>query len=70
MLKTQGNVRFVLGIEVEDSQHTKNLKISQSECIDRMVKEFSKVRAKLVNNPSVEGQIMLKSEKKDPKMDN
>ena len=69
-LKTLGNVRFILGIEVDYAHQTRKLKISQSACIDRMVVKFNQVGAKTVNNPSVEGQFMLKCEVKDPKMEN
>jgi hypothetical protein len=69
-LKTLGNVRFILGIEVEYAQQAKKLKISQGACIDRMVIKFNQVGAKSVNNPSVEGQVMLKCMEKDPKMEN
>ena len=55
---------------MEYVQHTKKLKISQSTCIDIMVENFNKVGAKVVNNPSVEGQVMLKCEVEDSKMEN
>ena len=42
-LKTLGNVRFILGIEVDYAQHTRKLKISQNACIDRMVIKFNQV---------------------------
>ena len=69
-LKTLGNVKFILGIEVNYAQQTMKLKISQGACIDRMVVKFDQVGAKAVNDPSVEGQIMLKCEVKEPKMEN
>uniref|UniRef100_A0AAV1V2H8 Reverse transcriptase Ty1/copia-type domain-containing protein n=1 Tax=Peronospora matthiolae TaxID=2874970 RepID=A0AAV1V2H8_9STRA len=52
-LKTLGNVRFILGIEVEYAHQTKKLKISQAACINRMIVKFNQVGAKAVHNPSV-----------------
>ena len=69
-LKTLGKVRFILGIEVEYEMSKKQLKISQSACITRMVEKFNQVNAKPVYNPSVEGQTMVKCEELDPKMEN
>ena len=40
-LKTLGKVRFSLGIEVEYEMSKKQLKISQSACITRMVEKFN-----------------------------
>ena len=43
---------------------------AKNACIDRMVVKFNQVGAKVVYNPSVEGQFMLRCEVKDLKMEN
>ena len=58
------------GIEVEYEMGANQLKISQSTCITRMVEKFNQVDAKTAYNPSVEGQIMVKCERKDPRIEN
>ena len=58
------------GIEVEYEMGANQLKISQSTCITRMVEKFNQVDAKTAYNPSVEGQIMVKCERKDPGIEN
>ena len=69
-LKTLEKVQFIFGIEVEFEMGANQLKIIQSACITRMVEKFNQVIAKPAYNPSVEGQIMVKCERMDPRKEN
>ena len=68
-LKTLGNVRYILGLEVDYKKSKKQLKINQSACIAKLVEKYNQVDPKPAYNPSVEGQNMVKCEEKDPKME-
>jgi hypothetical protein len=69
-LKQLGSVRFILGIEVEYDMHQRRMKISQSACIARMTEKYNQMHAKPVNNPTVEGHFLAKSDKDDQRMKN
>lgn len=68
-LKTMGNVRFILSIEV-DYEQCKQLKIGESAGIARMIIKFNQIGSRAVYNPNVQGQSMAKFKEKDPRMEN
>ena len=68
-MKILGNVRFIIGIEVDYMQYIRQMTISQGAFITRMIQRFQQAEAKPVKNSSIEGQFLVKSNKKDPRMD-
>lgn len=69
-LKTLGQVKFILGMEVDYDRSNRTMKLFQAACITRMVEKFNQVDCKPVYNPSVQGQVFVKSEIPDPRMKN
>jgi hypothetical protein len=68
-LKTLGQARFILGMEVDYNREAKQLTISISACIMRMVERFGQTNAKSVSNPNVQGQFLTKATVVDPSME-
>ena len=59
----------MLGIEVDYEQGIGQMKISQGAFITRMIERFEQAVAKLVKNPNIEGQFLVKSKTADSKME-
>ena len=50
-MKELGEVRFILGMEIDHEKNAKTLMIKQTRYIDQVVKRFNQQNAKSVENP-------------------
>nr|CCA27047.1 putative polyprotein [Albugo laibachii Nc14] len=69
-LKGLGDVRFVLGIEVNYNKVERTLSFCQQASISRMIEECNQVEAKDVDNPCVKGHFIAKIKEIDSRMVN